>query len=211
MAYCNQNSSKINRSVKNKECEDRECDVYPDISADTLCKWNLKIFQFPLYSTDKILFNTCLLKFPKSKCDQSVIIKSFANIKKSLPGYTFLYTDGSKTHSSVSFSITTTNNLLKIGLLPNYFSIFSAEIIAILEAAYIASNFNTPTAICTDSLCSINCIKNPKSKNIYAETIKKVLKKQKHPTIIIWVPSHCGIKGNELADKAAKRAHHSGL
>ena len=70
----------------------------------------------------------------------------------------------------------------------------------------------TPSSIiiCTDSLSSIQALQNPKSNRkellleilflIHQLIIKNVL------VTITWIPSHCGICGNDEADRAAKKA-----
>ena len=62
--------------------------------------------------------------------------------------------------------------------------------------------------ICTDSLSAINSILNvhKKSQHSFAKQIASLLQEIQDRVVLIWVPSHVGIAGNELVDKGAKEA-----
>jgi len=64
---------------------------------------------------------------------------------------------------------------------------------------------NRPVAIFSDSLSAVRCVKNE-----YSASRPKILQeiwKTKHElnrdVKLIWVPSHIGIRGNEMADRLA--------
>ena len=94
--------------------------------------------------------------------------------------------------------------------MPQYSSTFTGELYAILEALnYILQNKCPQVAIISDSLSAILAIKPIFSQNPIIQRIKKVLhniKSLKNKVVIVWVPSHIGIPGNELADKTARSA-----
>jgi len=135
-----------------------------------------------------------------------VYYKKFLEMKDSLKQHTFLYTDGSKSDSGVAFSVTSTQDIITQQMLPPYSSIFTAEISAILYACRYAEKQKGKFAICSDSLAALTALENPNNHSYYTLEIRKIISKYKHKFTLIWVPGHCGIIGNELADQAAKQA-----
>ena len=92
--------------------------------------------------------------------------------------------------------------------------VFDAELFAIEKAFEIAWNnkqINTEKIwIFSDSQAAIKKLKNSslKAGQYYVQSIRKWAKKLQNDYIQIqleWVPGHMNIKGNELADKAAKK------
>ena len=137
------------------------------------------------------------------------IFKSALNeIKAELYDHMPIYTDGSKDNNQVGCSVVSGIHTSKLRL-PDNSSIFSAEVKAIdLALKFIDTVDNSKFIIFSDSLSVLQSLKN---RNIRNPLIAKVL--QKHddlvpPKLIVycWIPSHIGIPGNELADKAAKQA-----
>ena len=127
-----------------------------------------------------------------------------------------IYTDGSvldNKSSGAAFVIPSLNVEKKYYLGKNY-SIFTAELIAILMALQYIQNLNvTPYKIlfCVDSQSVLQSLKSIKQK-IRTEIIIEI----KHLIHIFcikgiqinfcWVPSHCNIFSNEKADLAANKA-----
>ena len=92
--------------------------------------------------------------------------------------------------------------------------VFNAELFTIEKAFKIAwenKQLNTDKIwIFSDSQAAIKRLKNPSLKAglYYVQSIKKWAKKFQDRAIQLqleWVPGHMNIKGNELADKAAKK------
>lgn len=119
--------------------------------------------------------------------------------------WTFWYCDGSKSEAGNGFAIVEDNGLIiKKGLVPHYSSIFTSEITTIEEAL----NLKPPRkklVICSDSLSSINAIKNLNNNEPLVTKIRESLLRQSK-TKLLYTPGHIGIRGNELADKSAKEA-----
>jgi len=106
----------------------------------------------------------------------------------------------------ISYSVTSETNTIKTGLLPHYSSVLSSELIAIHEAVKIALKIPGKHAICSDSLSALKSLTNPNNHSYYPSTIKNLVSNHFPKIILIWIPSHIGITGNENADKAAKEA-----
>ena len=89
-----------------------------------------------------------------------------------------------------------------------YTSVFSADLFEILKSqGYIKNSTYTKFVIYSDSLSAIESIKNNKNKNALNIKVNQVLSSIQDKSIVFeWVPSHTNILGNELADKAAKKA-----
>src|SRR5215831_8245939 len=95
--------------------------------------------------------------------------------------------------------------------LPNCASIFTAEIHAILLAfQLIAKSSNTKFMIFSDSLSSLQAIVGGhcRSKTNVLDVSEKLrrLCLSGKSVEFCWIPSHVGIKGNEVVDLLAKRA-----
>lgn len=160
----------------------------------------------PPWTLDQKSINLSLHQFFKTTADASQYRSMFSMIKESLDKYKFLYTDGSKSRDLTSYSITTEDKVICMSYLPNYSSIFSAELIAIHEAIKYATIKKGKFAICSDSLSSIESISNISNENYYTAIIRNNLIQNFPNIILIWVPGHSGIKGNEFADYTAKMA-----
>ena len=129
--------------------------------------------------------------------------------------YACLYTDGSKYpdtgRTTAAFHIPFYENT-EAKRLQNNISIYRAEVISILLLLTWVNKQNiqiyTGVVIFYDSLSALQAINNTKDEN----TIKDILflaTQLFYKGINIhleWIPSHCGIKGNERVDQAAKKA-----
>ena len=132
--------------------------------------------------------------------------------------YLHIYTDGSKTQhcTSAAFYLDRFDikHVIKIN---NNCSIFSAELYAILKSLYwLSSKRIGKTLILTDNLCSLQVVFNNLSygKNLLVNKIimlYSILVKSGLEITFLWIPSHSGIHGNEIADQLAKLATTSNL
>ena len=131
------------------------------------------------------------------------------------PSFTAIYTDGSKLDSGsvsagmyVSWFGATYSWLLN----PSH-SIMGAELYAILRALRIIAESRelreTKVVILSDSRASLSAIMNidgPRYRSfIYA--VQRHLVNFAGRVALQWIPSHCGIDGNEVADMCAKMGH----
>ncbi|MCP4489190.1 MAG: hypothetical protein GY820_18040 [Gammaproteobacteria bacterium] len=123
------------------------------------------------------------------------------------------YTDGSKTEDGTGggFIITNNNNTHTIAessfKLPDYCSVYQAELIAITEAAKSLNNHREETiTFWSDSLSSLQAISSTiiKSKTAY-QCHEALSELAVHNTVSVkWIAAHSGHWGNEKADALAK-------
>ena len=89
-------------------------------------------------------------------------------------------------------------------------SIFSAELVAIIEALkWVKENKPDKVVILTDSLSSIRALKSGNSNSrpdliLQVNTLVDAIVRENVILNMDWCPSHCNIVGNDLADEAAK-------
>ena len=126
-----------------------------------------------------------------------------------------IFTDGSKTNIGTGSGVAifsrlhNTYNSQKIKL-NKLASVYTAELEAIKSG--LQSIINTKNTVCTiysDSKSSLLALNqyNPKNE-IMKEIHSLILRISQNKTTLkfCWIPSHCGIGGNEIADKVAKEA-----
>jgi len=122
-----------------------------------------------------------------------------------------IYTDASKTinnKTSAAFCIPSLHIEHSARLTDNI-SIFTAELTAIkLALLWIINTLTEDVCIFSDSYSSLQAITSGKSvsrPNLLTDVLDLISKY--HKTVkFIWLPSHIGIKGNELADRLANVA-----
>lgn len=150
-----------------------------------------------------------LSKYSKDQTHPSVILREFIRVTRSLPNSHFIYTDASKINNKVGAAVVSDSTLSKFQL-PNYCSIYSSELFAIMKALELSQTYPAQKfAICTDSLSSLQSLRPLYSANPLVQSIREKLSelsKKGYSFTLIYVPSHVGIRGNEEADLAAKQA-----
>ena len=117
-----------------------------------------------------------------------------------------MYTDGSKDGNAVGSAAVYRDRISKCRL-PDKSSIFSAEIKAIdLALNLVEQSRSNRCIIFSDSLSVSQALFNQKFENPLIcdllERISQILA-SKGP-VFCWLPSHVGIRSNDLADKSAK-------
>ncbi|KAI5742864.1 hypothetical protein M8J77_012058 [Diaphorina citri] len=144
--------------------------------------------------------DTAPVAYQKKFCE--TINNKYAN-------HTICFTDGSKTPDSTScaFSI---GDVVHSTLLNPVNSIFSAELMAIflcLEA--ILESPDHHFLIVSDSKSSLTALFNIRFTNPLISKVYSTwsfLKLNNKNVSFMWCPSHCGIRGNEIVDEAARNA-----
>jgi ribonuclease HI len=129
-------------------------------------------------------------------------------------GVVKIYTDGSKDERGV---VGAAYFIGKLGIsrkfrLSDNVSVYTAEMVAIIESLRFILNHQIKQAIIvTDSLSVLQSIQSgvSHSRPNLLEELKSYITNISNAAgnlTFIWVPSHCGIFGNECADKLAKQA-----
>ena len=88
-------------------------------------------------------------------------------------------------------------------------SSYDAECVALtLALQHIIAMERRTALICTDSLSLVECLMGDVSMNDHEhrDTIKPLCRHVPGEVRLEWVPSHCGVQGNERADDLANRA-----
>ena len=117
-----------------------------------------------------------------------------------------IFTDGSKQGNKTASGVWNKNFHLK-SRLPDYSTVFTAELYAIYAAISFVKNKSETFLILTDSLSAIKALQSLNRTNHYLITwIKQLLTMSVGMISIEWVPSHMSIDGNERADKLARDA-----
>jgi len=150
--------------------------------------------------------DTHLNKKRKASTPKEIFLKEFLETKHKLKNYTLIYTDGSLSKEIIGYAITTESSTIKLGVLPEYSSVYAAEATAILDAIEISLKTRGKTCICTDSLSVVEGIKNIENSTYLISKIRSLIINNFPKIKLLWVPSHMGIAGNEFADEAAKAA-----
>lgn len=154
--------------------------------------------------------NLELQKLSKKNTEPILYRTKFEELKSKFLDYTHIYTDGSKTKTGAGCSVHTSEINLQFKL-PKFYPIIKCETYALLKALNFIYNSNDKKFIIfTDSLSGIKAIQNftkyDKITQRIQELSTKITEKRKE-VILIWIPSHIGIPGNETADTLAKTAH----
>ena len=165
-------------------------------------------WEICLFEIDKSISESC------TKNDQPEIIKTLAfEALHKYQSSIFIYTDGSKdTRGRVGSAVVIPEFSFELAVrITDNLSVFSAELYAILCAIHwiIENDCNRVVCICSDSLSSIQALENADSRsrpNLVKEIFRTKNKIKSCKIVLLWVPSHIGINGNERADKLAKQA-----
>ncbi|XP_065091910.1 uncharacterized protein LOC135712782 [Ochlerotatus camptorhynchus] len=107
------------------------------------------------------------------------------------------YTDGSLSSSGVGMGVSG-DSLVVSNSLPAQCSVFSAEAAAVFHATSLPGN--RPILIVTDSQSAIMALTDEAPKHPW---IQGTVTQAPPNTVYMWVPGHCGIQGNVIADHLA--------
>ena len=169
----------------------------PEIEADTA---DIRI--------DKELTNVI-----KKNDTPAEIMKSLTreHIDKNYSEHAQIYTDGSKENDRVGYGIYCKKDQTRSKhRITDKCAIATAELIAILDSIEhaITNHKGEKIAVITDSLAAIQAIEKEDlaaRSDLTINIINKITELTNHNSncVIVWVPSHIGLAGNEIADKLA--------
>ena len=131
------------------------------------------------------------------------------------PMHSEIYTDGSKLRTgSVSAAMYVRRGGVSVSWLLNpHHTVMGAELYAILQALrYVAGAAGlegTRIVILSDSKSALLAVLNTRrcSYRSFVHEIQRRLVELSGRVVLQWVPAHCGIDGNEIADSCAKLGH----
>lgn len=174
--------------------------------------WNNLIFDCNL---EPLLQQSDLIMRPIFVRKFQINTDSFQNPQKYLSHNDYsVYTDGSKTKNKVGagfYIITPSKNTFsQCFRLPNYATVFQAEIFAIKEAAksLVSGIRKSKIKIFIDSQAAILALaKDTVTSQIVADTINalNILCSTMSQVELLWTKAHIGTDGNEKADEMAKK------
>lgn len=161
-----------------------------------------------LWHHDEIIIDVSLSKQIKNLCSTE-IQKLYLQLLEKFQEYNIVYTDASKYRGSVGCAVVTDKEEFHFKL-PGACTAFTGEATAIKEALLHcqAADYQR-SAIVTDAMGVLLAMKSPKSKDVTIFEIRYqtcLIRQKGKDLAFIWVPSHCGISGNEKADTAARFA-----
>ena len=145
----------------------------------------------------------------KSDMNVREIHHEFNLLKDAYQDHTFIYTDGSKTAEGVGCAFLYMDTCQQFRL-PDYCSVFTAEAFAILRALLFCElNRVDQCVICTDSLSVVTALQSSSTQHPTVidiiETVHRLLS-MSYRVVIVWIPGHCHIRGNDVVDDHARRA-----
>ena len=169
----------------------------------------------PPWEHKEASFDTDYKSCTKKENPNIVAIDAQCNLNEKYQFYLKIYTDGSMTEtgdSGFGFFIPALD-IKKSYYIGKHFSIFTAELYAILMALHCICNTKYDLyqiLICVDSMSVLNVLQTWDCKtrpDIVFEIkflIHTLIERGLH-IVFTWVPSHVNIRGNEVADKSAKQ------
>ena len=156
------------------------------------------------WTNSKIKIDLDLTKHSKEKTNSAIFQALTKEKLQKYENYEKLYTDGSRIGTKVGWGVKGTN-MEQCGCVTEKASVHTAELYAILKSIeFIEKNEKEKFCICSDSLAAIKSIQKILGTNDISEIIRKKLENTTKDIVIIWVPAHVGIEGNEEADRLAK-------
>ena len=165
----------------------------------------------PFWLSEPVEVNFDLSNYDKSSTNPELFKSKFlSDIVPQYRGYHKIYTDGSKYENKAGYGISS-NLGSSSKRISNDSSIFTAEVEAIRRVLKhidkAALNRDSKYVVFCDSKSVLESLCNQDSRNpLILDALDLIHKIQSDKKVIefCWIPSHVGIRGNELADKKAK-------
>lgn len=163
----------------------------------------------PWENVDQIIFSN-FSNISKDNVTENSIKQIFNDLHQNkFNNHIAIYTDGSKSDNKTSSAVVVpSQSYTKTTLLPNYSSVLTSELVALLNATeYCKKNKHLGKfVIYSDSQSAITLLqtKNPDSYKYLTHKILNIIIDMKNEIFIQWIPAHKGIPGNEEADALAK-------
>ena len=166
----------------------------------------------PPWLLNKPQCNVDLTVFNKTDTPPEIFRQHFRSAVEPYRQYIHIYTDASQSNSGTGCAVVAFDSVLNTlkYRLNKFCNVFTGELIAIYKALrYINDHLANQFIIFSDSLSSLQSLVTYQPRNPLVSGIQDCLyslQKRKKTVILFWVPGHVGIRGNEMADAAAKQA-----
>ena len=168
----------------------------------------VKFSSVPPWKLPNIKYCNCIQSCKKDFTDDELRLLFLEHLSEHLNAV-FVFTDGSKSSAGVGYAAVF-QNFNRSFSLPNYASIFTAELFGILCALKeIVKMKEANFVIFSDSRSVLQVLEsfNPLNPLVLDILEWLFLIEQRGQTVsFCWVPAHVGVQGNELADNLAKEA-----
>ncbi|XP_046684705.1 uncharacterized protein LOC124370464 [Homalodisca vitripennis] len=151
-----------------------------------------------------------LHKYKKENTSNLVFTQAFRELLSARETCDIIYTDGSRSEDGTGCAFITASREYRF-CLPSVASVYTAELTALFKALNIVCSGTRRLVICSDSLSSLQAIKDVYPKHVLVRDIRCAIHRlqvQNIQVVLLWVPGHAGIPGNELAYRSAGSAHH---
>ena len=136
----------------------------------------------------------------KDTLEKWEVMEAFSVFKTEHLGFHYVYTDGSKTEAGVGCAFVH-GQLTHQTKLKKEYSIFTAEAVAVLQAVnYVKVSAINKSIICTDSMSVLLALQSDGNAHpliVDARDTLHELHETDNECIVLWIPGHCGIPGNE--------------
>jgi ribonuclease HI len=119
--------------------------------------------------------------------------------------YIIRYTDGSKLEEGTGCGVVSKESSIFGAKLADETSIYAAEQTAIYHGASVDLDPDEKVAIFSDSLSSLEALKARDDNNSSTLLFMNRLEQLDREIVLVWIPAHMGVPGNEKADEEAKR------
>lgn len=126
---------------------------------------------------------------------------------------TFVYTDGSRSRDGTGSAVYVNEDISEVYRHVEPCNVFTAELFAIYSACRIILDLPTASyTIASDSMSSITSLSqiniSPRKSQLFYDCKKTLhqLRHQGYEVLLLWIPAHSGIQGNESVDTLAKQA-----
>ena len=168
-----------------------------------------KVPKVPIWDSPVIDLSFELTEFDKKSTTREIYLSKFRELLPKYDDYYKIYTDGSKCNEKAAsaFHCRFRTRSFRIS---NDASVFTAEAEAIKGALnFIRVSRRRKFVIFSDSKSILESIKLQDSNNSLVMNTLQVLYELIEENKVVkfcWIPSHVGIVGNEIADRAAKTA-----
>lgn len=190
-------------------------------SSDPLPMFSLDIWMSAINIKSVIAVNLdCVIRSKESYELNSIKLDVKMELYKKYSGWDLIFTDGSKSVDGIGAALYHFNSgFRKCFKIINQVSVMSAELVAISEALtfVLSKNFDTCVVLsdCKSALQHIiSCVFAHRSGvSVAYDVVRKIAEcRTKGINLKLqWVPSHIGLRGNDVADELARQAAINGL